>query len=295
MPHPPFAVIEKPPPRVPPLPGPHADPDAAVLEGRFALARSEHVATASAVRAALEALGVPFDWFTGPALPEAGVFERIISVGGDGTFLLAARLAGTAPVLGVNSSPSTSVGRYCAARAETVGAFLGAILAGERPPTPLLRLRVAIDGQALPVDAMNDALFAHRCPVAATRYAVVAENGLDVQLSSGVWVATPTGSSGAMRSAGGELLSDTDDRLQWRVREPFIGGGLNPRAPRHLSGLTRIGLELLSRHAENAVFLDGHPTPYPAPLGARVRFFPSPEPLLAWLPDAEGATRTRPG
>ncbi len=279
MPHPRIAVIEKPPARAPAT---HpADPDSAALAARYALARSEHEATTRAVREALTARSVEAHWLLQPTLPAGQPFDLIVSVGGDGTFLLASRLGSDAPVVGVNSSPSTSIGRYCAANAGSFGALLDGILAGDAPVTRLLRLHVTIDEAPLPFDALNDALFAARCPVTASRYAFVLPDGLDIQLSSGLWVATPTGSTGAIRSAGGEVVPDDDGRLQWRVREPFVGG---VRAPRALAGFSTDGFEVISRHADNAVYLDGHPTPYPAPFGARVRFAPSPTPLAAHLP-----------
>ncbi len=283
VPHPDIAVIEKPLPAAP-VDADAEDADHQLIVARFEIARTEHLATAASVRATLDAAGLPYAWFAAPARPEPGAYRVLITVGGDGTFLLAARLAGSAAVVGINSSPGTSVGRYCVATGGDVRPVLGEILRGARAPSPLMRLRVTVDDAPLPRDAINDALFANRCPVAATRYAIIDEAGLDLQLSSGIWIATPTGSSGAIRSAGGEVVADDDDRLQWRVREPFIGGGRSPRRPRALHGFTREGLTLLSRHDDNAIYLDGQPQAYPAPFGARVRIFPSPEPLLAHLP-----------
>lgn len=282
MPHPAIAVIEKPLPTAPDADV--ADADHQVIIARFETARTEHLATAAAVRAALESAAVPYAWYSAPARPEPGAFRMLITVGGDGTFLLAARLAGPAVVVGINSSPGTSVGRYCVGTGAEVGPVLGEILGGQREPRALMRLRVTIDDVPIPRDGINDALFANRCPVAATRYALIDDEGLDLQLSSGIWISTPTGSSGAIRSAGGEVVGHDDDRLQWRVREPFIGGGRSPRRPRGLAGFTREGLTLLSRHDDNAIYLDGQPQGFPAPFGARVRIFPSPEPLLAHLP-----------
>jgi NAD+ kinase len=279
VPHPRIAVIEKPPARAPAT---HpADPDSAALAARYALARSEHEASTHAVREAITTRGLEAHWLLQPTLPANTHFDLILSVGGDGTFLLASRLGSSAPLLGVNSSPSTSIGRYCAAHAATLGPLLDAIIAGTAPIARLLRLHVTIDDAPLPFDALNDALFAARCPVTAARYAFLLPDGLDIQLSSGIWVATPTGSTGAIRSAGGEVVDDSDGRLQWRVREPFIGG---VRAPRALAGFSGEGFEVISRHADNAVWLDGHSTPYPAPFGARVRFSPSATPLGAHLP-----------
>jgi len=283
VPHARIAVIEKPLPQAPSA-GPTTDADEVQIRQRYLTARTEHEAAALALQAALDELGQPVDWFRAPERPPHGAYDLVVSLGGDGTFLLAARLIGQGALLGVNSSPSTSVGRYCATTAADVLPTLSALLDGSLASKSFLRLRVTIDDVALPLDAINDALFANACPVAATRYAVVAADGLDMHLSSGLWIATPTGSSGAIRSAGGSVMDDDDHRLQWRVREPFIGGGLNPRAPRNLSGFTTDGLELLSRHRDNAVYLDGQHTAYTVGFGARVRIFPSPDPLIAYLP-----------
>src|SRR3989344_3282813 len=45
-------------------------------------------------------------------------FDLVITVGGDGTFLDASHFIKDVPIIGVNSDPKRSVGRYCIANAE---------------------------------------------------------------------------------------------------------------------------------------------------------------------------------
>lgn len=257
------------------------DPESRIIAQRVALARSEHAHTVSLVRAAL----AERDDVAWVETPDAAVFagaRLIISIGGDGTFLIAARHAHQTPLLGVNSSPSTSTGHFCAALPTTFPAVLERCLTGHLALTPLARIRAEIDDEVLPYDALNDVLFANRVPVLATRYAVRIGDVTELHLSSGMWIATASGSTAAIRSAGGEVRPIDDTRMQWRVREPYVRDA-DPR-PTLLSGFTRDPIELVSRSDDNALYLDGHREPHPVPRGARARLCPSPEPLFAYLP-----------
>jgi len=275
-------VVPKPLELAPTLPDPNADdPESLAIARRLALARGEHATTIDLVRSALAERCPDARWLETPSAEGFVGADLIITIGGDGTFLTVARHATRQPLLGVNSSPSTSTGHYCAATPASFCAVLDAVLAGVRTATPLTRIRAEIDGQHLPFDALNDVLFAHRIPVSSTRYALRVGDRVELHLSSGIWIATGSGSTAAIRSAGGQICAMTDPRLQWRVREPYMGRGDDRRL---LAGFTESGLEIVSRSERNALFIDGHAEPYAVGFGARARLFPSPDPLLAVLP-----------
>ncbi|MCC6622629.1 MAG: NAD(+)/NADH kinase [Deltaproteobacteria bacterium] len=276
------------------------DPDWAPIARRLAAARLEHKATLLAVEGALARPDVTVTWLAEPSAEGLASADLIVSVGGDGTFLTVARFAGRAPLLGVNSSPTTSVGHYCAATADTFGDVLAEVLthlAGAKPAAPapsgggarialrhLTRIRAEIGGVALPFEALNDVLFAHRVPVASTRYGLHIGERHELQLSSGIWIATASGSTAAIRSAGGAPMDDDDARLQWRVREPYVRGADTPALG---GGLTDLPIEILSRSDKNALFLDGQPEPHTVAFGTRARLTRSPEPLAAYLPPSK--------
>lgn len=253
------------------------DPEIAAIAQRISTARAEHAHAIATVRAIL---GDRDDvaWLETPAAEPIDGARLVVTIGGDGTFLTVARHAGVTPLLGVNSSPSTSTGHYCRARAETFAAVLDECLAGRAAPRELTRIRAEIDGARLPHDALNDVLFANRTPVSSTRYALRVGERTELQLSSGIWIATGSGSTAAILSAGGEVRPMTDPLLQWRVREPYLRDG-----PRELlAGLTE-SLEIVSRSDKNALYLDGHAEAFTVGRGARARLYRSPEPLLAYV------------
>jgi hypothetical protein len=72
-------------------------------------------------------------------LPANGV-DLVVTVGGDGTFLMASRALGhTTPILGINSAPSSSVGFFCSAAGDTIAEALRAALAGRSKIVHLAR------------------------------------------------------------------------------------------------------------------------------------------------------------
>ncbi|MBL8784326.1 MAG: NAD(+)/NADH kinase [Deltaproteobacteria bacterium] len=285
-------VIPKPLDALPAPAGPLGDdPETRAIATRLTLAREEHAASTATLRTLFAARWPDARWLETPSRAVLADADLVVTIGGDGTFLTVARHVDRTPILGINSSPSTSVGHYCGATARTVEAMLEAALSGALTPTPLTRIRAWIDGAELPYEALNDVLFAHRVPVASTRYAlrVFADDPTDathlaprheLQLSSGIWVATAAGSTAAIRSAGGVVLPITDPRLQWRVREPFIRDGVVLDLK---GGLTEQPIDIVSRSDRNALFLDGHPEPWTVPFGGRARLERSPRPLFAYL------------
>lgn len=252
------------------------DPTLLAIAARRAVARGEHAATVDLVRTTLGAGGLDAH-ITDRATPEifAGA-DLVVSVGGDGTFLHVARALGDQPLLGVNSSPSTSLGHYCAATPETFPEQIAAALAGTLRESELVRISVAIDGRPLPFTALNDVLFANVSPAASTRYALRLGEETELQLSSGIWVATASGSTAAISSAGGDVMAPEDRRLQYLVREPCPDRSGGPRL-RH--GYRDDAIELVSRSDRNALFLDGDVAPWPVPLGAVARLAAAPQPL----------------
>lgn len=258
------------------------DPESRAIARRIELARTEHAQTIAAVGEALGGSEHEVSWVASPSADDLARAELVITIGGDGTFLTVARHVGDTPLFGVNSSPSTSTGHYCAATAETFARRLDDVMGGRVARNHLTRIAVEVDGVAGGPLALNDVLFAHRVPVASTRYALRLGERSELQLSSGIWVATATGSTGALSSAGGAVMAVDDPRLQFRVREPYTRGTTTPTL---LSGFAET-LEIVSRSDKNALFLDGHPEPVAVPFGARAVIRRAQEPLtafLAWL------------
>lgn len=168
-------------------------------------------------------------------------------------------------MLGVNSAPGASTGHYCAADLTTFSAQLKLICAGEIEPVALTRLSLRLNGTRIPYAALNDVLFAHRCPAASSRYLIRVGDDAEMQVSSGLWICTQAGSTGAIASAGGSPMALGDENLQWVVISPYEGRG----DALHLrKGLTGGSIKLVSRSPNNAVFLDGPTVSYRVDFGS---------------------------
>jgi NAD+ kinase len=130
---------------------------------------------------------------------------------------------------------------------------------------------------------LNEALFCHAIPAATSRYIVSFGGKSEEQRSSGVWVSTAAGSTGAARSAGGRLLPFTSRKLQLIVREPYLEARRETE-PLQIE-LDRVtidppeALTLLSKMEDARLYLDGPYRQMPVGLGDRVVCCVSNEPL----------------
>jgi NAD+ kinase len=220
------------------------------------LAHREHELCLATVRRTIERMRLRVTYrYRSRKLATRG-FDLVVTVGGDGTLLEAARSIESTPVLSVNSSPSRSIAAFSACAATTFGDCLAEYLAGRARVTALARLAISIDEPPQRERALNDALFCHRNPGAMSRYQIAHGGRSEEQRSSGVWVATPCGSTAGIRSAGGQIAPLRSPRLQFRVRELFCP----PNTTYHLTaGFVAVGetLELVSEMRQGVVFVDG--------------------------------------
>lgn len=177
-------------------------------------------------------------------------YQLVISVGGDGTFLHAARSIHRTPILGVNSDPSRSEAVFCAANRHNFNRLCRLALAGKLPELKLYRLVLRLNGQRLPQRVLNDVLVVHDDPATMSRYRLCIGSRKESQKSSGLWVSTAAGSSSAVWAAGGARLKWGTQQFQYRPRELYRGrlsrarlngGILSPKACVRLTWLMRKG------------------------------------------------------
>ncbi|HTV20719.1 MAG TPA: hypothetical protein VMG12_18675, partial [Polyangiaceae bacterium] len=190
---------------------------------------------------------------------------------------------GSIPILGVNSSPEHSVGFFCPAHIGNLEPTLEQALDGTLPSVALSRMQVSVNNLICSRRVLNEALFCHAIPAATSRYIVSYGGKSEEQRSSGVWVSTAAGSTGAARSAGGRLLPFTSKKLQLIVREPYLEARRETEpVPIALDRVT-IGppetLTLLSKMEDARLYLDGPYRQMPVGLGDRVVCSVSNEPL----------------
>ncbi len=174
---------------------------------RFRKMHEIHYASLNAVEEAIKEKGISCKRVCRGRRFDIGPHDFMVTVGGDGTFLEAARSIKNQIILGVNSDPSWSVGRFCFANAQTFPSILEALLKGRQNVRQFPRLDLRVAGKRFNV--LNDVLFSHRNPPAMSRYSLTVDDIQEEQKSSGDWISTAAGSSGAIKSAGGKKFFPT--------------------------------------------------------------------------------------
>lgn len=137
--------------------------------------------------------------------------DCLIVLGGDGTFLRAARALATVdvPVLGVNSG---HVGFLSKVDADGLDGALASLAAGDYTLERRMMLSARFGERS--VAALNDAAIVRGAQVRLLNLEVLVDGShLATWLADGVVVATPTGSTAYSFSAGGPILDPTARNL----------------------------------------------------------------------------------
>lgn len=243
-------------------------------------AHEDHHGTVEAAKGILQRLGAKavFRHRSGPV--GGHEFDLMVTLGGDGTLLWASHLTGSdCPVVAINTAPKDSVGHFCAATRDALADVLADALAGRMPQTKLTRMSVKVDGEVASNRVLNDILFSHDCPAATTRMALELAGEQRVLKCSGLWAGPAAGSTAAMRSAGGQVMAIGSKRLQFMVREPYLGAGVDRKLTKGwvLPGET---LEVTSHIRKGRLFVDGPHDGRIIDIGSKLSLSRSNEPLL---------------
>ena len=150
--------------------------------------------------------------------------DLVIVLGGDGTFLRAARAVAEidVPILGINLG---KVGFLSKVEADEVEPLLDQVLAGEVDLEPRMglsgRIRPAGASEGEPFFALNDVVVARGSLARVVRLDVsIGPSHLATYVADGLVVASPTGSTGYSFSAGGPIL---DPRSRNLLVTPIAG------------------------------------------------------------------------
>ncbi len=238
----------------------------------------EHFKTLQVVEKELKEHNIQFTKLPRGGKIRTSHYDLIISVGGDGTFLEAARNIKDEYILGVNSDPHWSVGQFCIANRETFPLVLKKIINNQFKIQILQRMQLKFKFQAIKINVLNDILVCHKNPAGMSRYYLTFSGEKEEQRSSGIWVATAAGSTGAIHSAGGRILPLTSAKIQFKVRELYCA----PKTKSQLDGgmLTSFqSLKIFSLMNEGVIYVDGCHLKYPFPFGEEVRLTSSSQPL----------------
>ena len=204
--------------------------------------------------------------------------DLVITVGGDGTVLAANSLLHGVPVLAVNSDPERSLGHFTRCHAKGFADLYDGFCAGTAGRESVARLQVQHGhGQALPF--LNECLITNRNPSLMSRYQLTVDGVCEHQASSGIWISTPAGSTGAIASAGLQAQPELDDALLFKVREPFQ----RKQPLRLLEGIQDPprGLDIITTVPGMGCYIDGgYHHDLELDIGEHVKVRPSDDPLL---------------
>lgn len=239
-------------------------------------AANAHAHALDRVRSALHSTDVRERAIDDVRADDADDRDLVVTVGGDGTTLVTSVLQATRPVISVNSDPSRSVGHFARCTAADFPDLLAAYRANRHRIQLLHRLDLRIDGGPCH-RFLNDCLFTSRHPALVSRYVLQADGRSENQISSGVWISTAVGSTGAIRSAGMRPVTLESEALLFKVREPFQGRG----ASRILEGcqIPPRGLTLIAAMPGIDCYLDGAFRRLELRYGSIATYAPAAEPL----------------
>ncbi len=218
----------------------------------------------------------------------------IITIGGDGTLLEAAHDAKENPFLGVNSDPVRSVGSLCLATSDTFELIFAQLLSGQLPLKKVMRIAGYLNDQKLPIEALNEVLIAHENPAAMSRYTIAIDGKKEFQKSSGVWIAAPVGSSGAIVSAGGVVQNIDDQRMQVVVRESYFSEEIAPKLLFGFVGAIKT-VTIISQMQDGGIYFDGPVKKFPFVLGSRLDLKVSEQKLCLFVTEEMEERRQRIG
>ena len=144
--------------------------------------------------------------------------DALIVLGGDGTFLRAARAVSEVdvPILGVNCG---KVGFLSKAESEEMESVLGLLLAGEYTLEPRMMLEATVLPGSDPTrthsfSALNEAAVVRGSQARVVRLEVtIGASHMATYTADGLVISSPTGSTGYSFSAGGPILDPTSRNL----------------------------------------------------------------------------------
>jgi len=245
---------------------------------RFLSTHENHFWSLSYVEAILKSRKLKYTKACRGSSFDYGRYDLIITVGGDGTFLEAARQVKNGIIWGVNSDPVWSVGRFCFGNTKNFEVILDKILAGKPPLKKFNRLNLSFSDGTESINVLNDILICHQNPAALSRYYLTIGKLREEHRSSGVWIATAAGSSGGLRSAGGRILPQESKEFQYKPRELYRWKNVQYQLKGNiLKPAQKIMMTSLMR--EGVVFVDGSHVCLPFSFGARISVSRSSNPL----------------
>ena len=148
--------------------------------------------------------------------------DLVIAIGGDGTFIRAARFIKNDLILGVNSEPEYSEGALTSINENELDT-LKEILSGKYKVIERQRLRITKNGLPLKELALNEVYVGASFQFHTSRYKIKLKEQEEEHRSSGVLIVTGSGSTAWYKSAGGKPFGFGEEKMAFLVREPYSG------------------------------------------------------------------------
>ena len=222
----------------------------------FEASHEAHYDALKNVQDTLDEMGIPYCTVDRKRKMNYAAYDFVVTIGGDGTLLHAAGHVGKQIVLGVNSNPKGSVGRFCAATSTNFRSVFEGVLQGKSTIHALNRIEVRLKYQPMKMTVLNDVLVCHQNPATMSHYALCVKKVREYHRSSGIWISTAAGSTGAIQSASGKAMPLTSKKIQYKPRELYWP---RPRAYRLQGGVVdgSPGLKIESRMEGGMLYVDG--------------------------------------
>ncbi len=166
----------------------------------------------------------------------------VVTFGGDGTFVKAANLMDEGYIVGINSSPSSSVGALTSLEIDDLER-LKEVLEGNFDVLLRQRVKVTLNGEVLNEHALNEVYVGAFSQFHSSRYRIKYNGFEEEHRSSGIIVSTGTGSPAWFYSAGGDVFDPSEEKISFVVREPYFAKRLF--TPTILKGDLKIGEKLI--------------------------------------------------
>ncbi len=245
---------------------------------RLRVAHAEHYDALLELRRCLSKYAVEFDEVSREfPRPWSRHYDMVITVGGDGTLLAASHQMPSGGILAGIRSSQSSVGYLCCANLRQIESLIQCFLAGKLKLLNACRIKALVrridtqeEFETEPI--LNDFLYTNANPAATTRYKITVNQGHETHRSSGIWVATPIGSTAAILAAGGERRPLEESEFQFRIRELYRLGITEPHIEGGLFDPDRDVLEIENRCPKAILALDGQHGSLDLTYGDTVRF-----------------------
>lgn len=160
--------------------------------------------------------------------------------------------------------------------------MLERILSGKEYCYDVARLRATIDGKLIDVPILNEVLVAGSNAAATARYDLKINGEVSSQRSSGLIIATPSGTTGLSHSAGGSVLALNSRRFAYQVLARF---GLPDACKDFNSGFVPFGetLKVESTMSNGKIYIDGPHIEYAFKRGSVLEVAIDSNPLRAYV------------